>query len=233
MRNSFKLNCALSAAFLGFSSLTFAQTADQVADFTKAAKFDDVSEVQSLIKAGVSPNTLDPKGNPMLIVAIRDKSIKVADLLMANPATDVNLANKSGENPLMMASIEGELPLVETLVLKKKADVNKSGWAPLHYACTTGKLSVAQFLVANGAKVNALSPSDTTPLMMAVSSGNDQLIKFLLDNGADLRMRNHEGYSAIDVAALFSKDDIREGLISRWEKLYKQPYPGGPKKISS
>ena len=97
----------------------------------------------------------------------------------------------------------------------------------------TGKLSVAQFLVANGAKVNALSPSDTTPLMMAVSSGNDQLIKFLLDNGADLRMRNHEGYSAIDVAALFSKEDIREGLISRWEKLYKQPYPGGPKKIPS
>jgi ankyrin repeat protein len=233
MRNSFKLNCALSAAFLGFSSLTFAQTADQVADFTKAAKFDDVSEVQSLIKAGVSPNTLDPKGNPMLIVAIRDKSIKVAELLIANPATDVNLANKSGENPLMMASIEGELPLVETLVLKKKADVNKSGWAPLHYACTTGKLIVAQFLVANGAKVNALSPSDTTPLMMAVSSGNDQLIKFLLDNGADLRMRNHEGYSAIDVASLFSKEDIREGLISRWEKLYKQPYPGGPRKIPS
>ena len=233
MRNSFKLNCALSAAFLGFSSLTFAQTADQIADFTKAAKFDDVSEVQSLIKAGVSPNTLDPKGNPMLIVAIRDKSIKVADLLMANPATDVNLTNKSGENPLMMASIEGELPIVETLVLKKKADVNKSGWTPLHYACTTGKLSVAQFLVANGAKVNALSQSETTPLMMAVSSGNDQLIKFLLDNGADLRMRNHEGYSAIDVAALFSKDDIREGLISRWEKLYKQPYPGGPKKIPS
>lgn len=233
MRNSFNLNCALSAAFLGFSSLTFAQTADQIADFTKAAKFDDVSEVQSLIKAGVSPNTLDPKGNPMLIVAIRDKSLKVADLLISNPATDINLTNKSGENPLMMASIEGELPVVETLVLKKKADVNKSGWTSLHYACTTGKLSVAQFLVANGAKVNALSPSETTPLMMAVSSGNDQLIKFLLDNGADLRMRNHEGYSAIDVAALFSKEDIREGLISRWEKLYKQPYPGGPKKIPS
>jgi ankyrin repeat protein len=167
----------------------------------------------------------------MLIVAIRDKSRKVADLLLANPATDINLTNKSGENPLMMASIEGELPLVETLVLTKKADVNKSGWTPLHYACTTGKLSVAQFLLANGAKVNALSQSETTPLMMAVGSGNDQLIKFLLDNGADLRMRNHEGYSAIDVATLFSKEDIRVGLISRWEKLYKQPYPGGPKKI--
>ena len=233
MRNLFKFNCTVITVLLVFSTPAFAQTADQITDFTKAAKFDDVSEVQSLIKAGVNPNTLDPKGNPMLIVAIRDKSFKVADMLIANPATDVNLSNKSGENPLMMASIEGELPLVELLVIKKKAQVNKTGWAPLHYACTTGKLSVAEFLVANGAKVNALSPSDTTPLMMAVNSGNEMLIKFLLDNGADLRMRNHEGYSAIDVADLFSKTDIRDGLISRWQKLYKEPYPGGPKKFPS
>ncbi|QWE15728.1 ankyrin repeat domain-containing protein [Polynucleobacter sp. AP-Nino-20-G2] len=233
MRNSFKFIFAANAVCIFISSLVLAQTADQIADFTKAAKFDDASEVKSLISAGVSPNTLDPNGNPMMIIAIRDKSFKVVDLLLADKATNVNLSNKSGETPLMMASIEGELPLVETLVLTKKADVNKTGWAPLHYACTTGKLDVAKFLIANGAMVNALSPSDTTPLMMAVSSGNELLIKYLLDNGADLRMRNHEGYSAIDVAELFSKSDIRDGLLARWQKLYKQPYPGGPKKFGS
>lgn len=233
MRISFKLNCATYIALGCFASLAFAQTAGQIADFAKAAKFDDVSEVQSLLKTGVSPNTLDPNGNPMLILAIRDKSLKVADLLMANPAIDVNITNKSGENSLMMASIEGDLPMVEALVLKKKASVNKQGWAPLHYACSTGKLSVAEFLIANGAQVNALSPGETTPLMMAVSSGNDLLIKLLLDNGADIQMRNQEGYSAIDVAELFSKTEIRDGLISRWSKLYKQPYPGGPKKLPS
>jgi ankyrin repeat protein len=233
MRISFKLNQLTCAVLLCLSSAAIAQTAGQITDFAKAAKFDDVSEVQSLIKAGVSPNTFDPKGNPMLILAIRDQSFKVAELLLANKAIDVNLTNQNGENPLMMAAIEGQLQLVETLVLKNKAEVNKTGWTPLHYACTTGKLSVAEFLVSKGAKVNALSQSETTPLMMAVGSGNDQLIKFLLDNGADLRMRNHEGYSAIDVATLFSKDDIREGLMSRWQKLYKEPYPGGPKKFSS
>ena len=232
MRNSFNLNSIILAFSLCYSSLLNAQTSEQITDFTKSAKFDDVSGVQSLIKSGVSPNTLDPKGNPMLIIAIRDKSFKVIDVLLANQAIDVNLVNKTDENPLMIASIEGELPIVETLI-KKKAEVNKSGWTPLHYACSTGKLSVAQFLVANGAKVNALSPSDTTPLMMAVNSGNEVLVKFLLDNGADLRLRNHEGYSAIDVAVLFDKEDISKGLISRWEKLYQQPYPGGPMKLPS
>lgn len=231
MRNKINLKRTLCGTLFGLSQLTFAQTPAQVADFTKAAKFDDVSEVQSLLKAGVSPNTLDPNGNPMLIVAIRDKSFKVTDLLLTNKAIDVNLTNKSGENPLMIASIEGELPLAEAMVFKNKAQVNKTGWAPLHYACSTGKLSVAEFLVANGAKIDALSPSDTTPLMMAVSSGNEQLIKFLLDKGADLSLRNHEGYSAIDVAVLFNREDIKEGLTSRWLKLYKQPYSGGPKKL--
>ncbi|MBU3636335.1 ankyrin repeat domain-containing protein [Polynucleobacter sp. es-MAR-4] len=230
MRISIKLYCALHAALLCFPNFAFSQTEDQVTDFTKAAKFDDVSEVKSLLKAGVSPNTLDPKGNPMLIVAVREKSLKVTDLLLSIPATDVNLANKSGENPLMMAAFDGDFPTVKVLVLEKKASVNKPGWAPIHYAATNGHLQIVEFLMANGAKVNALSPSETTPLMMAIGSGNDQLIKYLLDNGADLSMRNHEGYTAIDVAQLFGKDDIRDGLMSRWLKLYKQPYPGGPKK---
>lgn len=230
MRSSFKYSHFFPAFLLCFSGLITAQTADQITDFTKAAKFDDVSEVQSLIKAGVSPNALDPRGNPMLIVAIRDKSIKVTDLLLANPVTNVNLTNKSGENALMLAAFDGELALVKNLVLEKKAAVNKPGWAPIHYAATNGHLDITQFLVANGAQVNSLSPSETTPLMMSIGSGNDQLIKYLLDNGADLRLRNHEGYTAIDVAQLFGKDDIRDGLMSRWVKLYNQQYPGGPKK---
>ena len=230
MRSSFKYSHFFPAFLLCFSGLITAQTADQITDFTKAAKFDDVSEVQSLIKAGVSPNALDPSGNPMLIVAIRDKSIKVTDLLLANPVTNVNLTNKSGENALMLAAFDGELALVKNLVLEKKAAVNKPGWAPIHYAATNGHLDITKFLMANGAQVNSLSPSETTPLMMSIGSGNDQLIKYLLDNGADLRLRNHEGYTAIDVAQLFGKDDIRDGLMSRWVKLYNQQYPGGPKK---
>jgi ankyrin repeat protein len=230
MRSSFKFNRLFPAYLLCFSGLLAAQTADQITDFTKAAKFDDVSEVQSLIKAGVSPNALDPRGNPMLIVAIRDKSMKVTDLLLANPATNVNLTNKSGENALMLAAFDGQLPLVKSLVIQNKAAVNKPGWAPIHYAATNGHLEITQFLMASGAQVNALSPSETTPLMMSIGSGNDQLIKYLLDNGADLRLRNHEGYTAIDVAQLFGKDDIRDGLMSRWVKLYNQQYPGGPKK---
>jgi len=227
-----KFIACLIFVFLAQINPLMAQTEDQIDAFTKAAKFDDVSEVKSLLSKGVSPNTLDPKGNPMLIVAIRDNSTKVVSLLLANNSTNVNLPNKSDETALMMASIAGELVLGQQLV-KGGAQINRPGWTPLHYACSTGKLNFAEYLVENGANVNALSPSLTTPLMMAVNAGNEQTIKYLLDKGADLKLRNTAGYSAIDVATLFGKEEIREGLISRWMKLYKEPYPGGPTKTPS
>ena len=232
MRIKSTLKVGILGAILCFSGLIYAQTPTQIADFRKAAVFDDLSEVKSLISQGVSPNTKDPKGNPMLIVAIKDKSYKVVDYLL-NKDIDVNLTNNAEESPLMIASIEGDLPVVKQLVINKKAEINPKGWTPLHYACTRGNLDVAAFLLANGAQVNALSPNHTTPLMMAVSSGNEQVVKLLLDNGADLKIRNIYGMSAIDVAEKFSKDGIRDGLMSRWQKLYKQPYPGGPKAMPS
>jgi len=208
------------------SQLSLAQTPDQVADFAKAAKFDNVSEVNLLLKKGLNPNTVDANGNPMLILAIKDKSTNVIDALLTDKRIDVDLSNKIGETPLMMASIDGNLPLVKTLVLGHKAQLDHIGWTPLHYACAKGHLEVAQFLVANGAIVDSLSVGNTTPLMMAVQSGNEQLVKFLLDKGADLQLKNANGLTAIDIADIYDKPWIGDGLRSRWLKLYKQAYKG-------
>ena len=201
-----------------------AQTDDQIADFAKAAKFNDVSTVKKLVTEGVNPNILDPKGELMLNLAIKDKSNDVITFLLSNQSTDVDISNQYGETPLMIASIEGNLPLVKSLVLIKKAQIDHIGWTPLHYACSRGHLDVAEFLLANGAIVDSMSPGNTTPLMMAVQSGNEQLIKLLLDKGADLQLRNTNGLSAIDIAVIYEKPWIVEGLNSRWLKIYKKPY---------
>jgi ankyrin repeat protein len=226
MRLNLNKYWALQILILFFSPFSFAQTSGQITDFAKAAKFDDVSTVKSLLAKGVNPNTVDANGNPMLILAIKDRSTNVIDLLLGNPKIDVDLSNKSGETPLMIASIEGNLPLVKTLVLQNKALIDHISWTPLHYACATGHLEVAQFLIANGAIVDSMSLGNTTPLMMAVQSGNEQLVKLLLDKGADLQIRNAQGLTAIDIADIYDKAWISEGLRSRWLKLYKKPYIG-------
>ncbi len=208
-----------------------AQTQDQVDRMTKAVQFDDLAEVKKLIAAGVSPNLLVKGGNPLTVYAVREKSKQILDYLIGLKGVDVDHPNLSGETVLMMTSLYGMLPEVKVLVDKRGAEINKSGWTPLHYACTEGHLAVADYLLSKGAKVDALSESDTTPLMMAVRSGNIRLVRLLLDRGADLQIRNHQGFSAIDVAELFNQEEISKGLRSRWEKLYKTKYEGGPKPV--
>ena len=222
----------LGMAFLSLATMpnwVFAQSDSQIAAITKAAKFDDVREVRSLIEKGVSPNQKDPRGMPILMVAIQENSVKTVDYLINVKGIDLNQPNMTSETPLMFASLYGLFPEVKVLVNQKEVPVNRPGWTPLHYACTNGHLEISQFLLDKGAVVDAPSPNETTPLMMAIRAGNIQLVRLLLDRGADIRIRNQQGYSAIDVAELFNQEEIQKGLRARWQKLYNEPYPGGPK----
>ena len=223
-----KTSIILSALLLTCGCV-FGQTADQVADFAKAAKFDNASEVRSLLAKGINPNSVDANGNPMLLLAIKDDSNKVIDVLLNDKNIDVDLSNKNGETPLMIASIQGNLPLVQRLVLKNHATIDHIAWTPLHYASARGNISIAEFLISEGATVDSRSLNDTTPLMMAVQSGNEQLVKLLLDKGADIQLRNSLGFTAIDIADIYEKPWIGDGLRSRWLKLYKKPYVRDPK----
>jgi len=224
MINRINKTSLLLAVIFSFNGFVFAQTEDQILDFARAAKFNDVSTVKKLVSSGVSPNILDPKGELMLNLAIKDKSNDVISFLLTNQATDVDISNKFGETPLMIASIDGNLPVVKALVQGRNAQLDHIGWTPLHYASSRGHLEVAQYLLANGSIVDSMSPGNTTPLMMAVQSGNEQLVKLLLDKGADIQLRNANGLTAIDIAVIYEKPWIAEGLSSRWLKLYKKPY---------
>ena len=226
------LHGILIIAFLSLSAMphgVLAQTDSQIATITKAAKFDDVREVKALIDKGMSPNQKDPKGMPILMLAIQEKSMKTVDYLINAKGIDLNQPNMTDETPLMFAALYGQLAEVKILVDQKQVPVNRPGWTPLHYACTNGHVEIAAFLLDKGAAVDARSPNETTPLMMAIRAGNIQLARLLLDRGADIRLRNQQGYSAIDAAELFNQEEIQKGLRARWQKLYNEPYPGGPK----
>jgi hypothetical protein len=69
----------------------------------KAVKFDDVDGVNKLLAKGMDPNSVDNQGIPLLVIAAREKSDKVAAALLANPKTDIEIQDKAGENALMMA----------------------------------------------------------------------------------------------------------------------------------
>ena len=188
-------------------------------DFFIALRRDDAVTVSSLLARGFDANTLDPQGQHGLLLAIKEPSPNAAKVLLNAPKIDLNTLNVQGESPLMLAALKGELELAAQMV-KKGADVNKTGWTPLHYAASNGHVAVIKLLLENHAYIDAESPNGTTPLMMASMYGSPEAVKLLLDEGADLSLKNQQGMTALDFADRGKRPDAIELLTKAQRRKF-------------
>ena len=195
-----------SIVFIGFLFHFCFSVAGTYDDFFKAVKLDDVQGVYALLNRGFDPNTSDEQGRPALLLALQVPSLKVAEALIRIRQTKVELRNDKDESPLMLAALRGERTLVELLIWRD-ADVNKTGWTPLHYAASGGHAAVVQLLLDHSAYIDAESPNGTTPLMMAAMYGTPEVVKLLLTEGADRDLKNQLGMTALDFAKQANRKD--------------------------
>jgi uncharacterized protein len=207
MRNHFKYLIKY-VVFIGLF-LSFSAHSAAYDDFFRAIKQDDVRTVQNLLQRGFDPNTLDANKFHGLFLALREPSPKVAQILLQSPKIDVNPLTTDDESPLMMAVFKGQVEVAQQLI-EKGADVNKTGWTPLHYAATAGHVQLIGILLAKYAYIDAESPNKTTPLMMAAHYGTPGAVKLLLEEGADPALKNDLGLTAIDFAQRADKKDSAE-----------------------
>lgn len=200
------------AVYLVVANMFSTALAGSYEDFFAAIKRDSSATVQDLLRRGFDPNTLNPQGVHGLLLAVQEPSPKVADVLIRWPKTNVEFRTAKDESPLMLACLRGHLELARKLI-ERGADVNKTGWAPLHYAATNGHVDIMDLLLDHHAYIDAESPNGTTPLMMAAMYGSSAAVRLLLDAGADSTLRNQLGMTAIDFA---NKANRREtaGMIA-------------------
>ena len=181
--------------YIGYSSVL----AGSYDDFFKAIKEDNPVVLSNLRNRGFDVNTISPQGEYALILAFREPRLKAARVLIGWPNLNAEVRSAQDESPLMLAALHGLLAECQGLI-ERGADVNKPGWAPLHYAATNGHLSVMQLLIDENAYLDAESPNGSTPLMMAAHYGTPSAVKLLLESGADPTLKNSLGLSAIDFA---------------------------------
>lgn len=205
MRKYFRL-----VAYLVVVMTTFWASADDAVDFFRAVNVDNDRAVKALLARGFDPNMPNPQGQVGLFLAMRDESPKVAFALLAHPAIRIDAPTAEGETAAMMAALRGNLEWTRML-LERGAALNRSGWAPLHYAASGPEVAVVRLLLERGAHIDAVSPNGTTALMMAARYGSFDSAELLLARGADTRLRNQRALSAAD----FARAAGREALALR------------------
>jgi ankyrin repeat protein len=202
-------SCLLAALLQ--SGLAAAATPAQVADFFRAVQVDNVGAVKEMVGKDVNPNEVNPVGGePALVLAVREGSMRVFDALLAHPGTDLEAMAMNGNTALMMAAFKNNRRAAEAL-LAKGAQVNRAGWTALHYAAAGGSEDIARLLLARKARLDAVSPRESgayTPLMMAAREGQPALVRLLLEQGANPALKNTEGLTAAQIAERAGQTDI-------------------------
>jgi cytohesin len=174
-----------------------------------------------LISKGADVNHKDINGFTPMHNAAGRGNIAVAQLLLENGA-DVNASTPNGYVPLANASMAANAAEIGRFLILNGADFNPDPCknnkectcgpnfrTPLHVACQSGKLELAQILVTNGAKVNLMSSDGLTPLHYAIQSGNAEIVKLLLDHGAFINIREKTtGETELHMASALGYGDI-------------------------
>lgn len=184
---------------------------DVLQQFILASRADDTTFIPQMEELGLNTRTRDDLGNTLLMLAIREGSEKMALSLLLQPdwkSTEfLDAENKIGENALMVAAVKGSDAVARAL-LDLGAQANRHGWGPLHYAATSGHVTMIHILAEGSSYVDAESPNGTTPLMMAARFNHRPAAAALISLGADPTMSNQAGLTAKDYAKENNNNDL-------------------------
>jgi ankyrin repeat protein len=126
--------------------------------------------------------------------------------------------------PLILAARYNNPGIVEML-LDAGTEINKAdgdGYTALMEAANCMASDSLRLLIQRGAQVNARSSIGATPLIYGVfalgedfaTPAPDDVVTILLANGADLKIRDGEGKSALDVARETDNEELVDFLLN-------------------
>ena len=184
------------AGFIVASSTVQAAAYD---DLLRAAEMGDTLGVERLLQRGADPNTADPKGNTLLMIAARNGNRELVWLLVRRKAS-ANKRSEVGDTALMMASLRGDREIARALIEFGGAEVKHSGWAPIHYAAFEDRAEVIRYLISKGADKDAIAPNGYTALMLAARGGHIEATRALLYEDADVQVKGPGGETALRIA---------------------------------
>ena len=146
-----------------------------------------------------------PLSGSEFMKALKDNNIEtVKRLWKSNPTFKLSDRDENGFTPLIWASREGFIEIVQFL-LDEGANPNELDvWMQAnagHKAGFWGRAAVLKLLIDHGLKIDARGGyNGYTALHDATVRGNSEVIKALLDAGANCFIRGHDGKTPYSIA---------------------------------
>ncbi|XP_073682713.1 fibronectin type 3 and ankyrin repeat domains protein 1-like [Garra rufa] len=130
----------------------------------------------------------EPFSGKNLHQAVNREDAKELTTVLQSGTVEVDVYDKMGFTPLMVAAQKGFTSLVNIL-LKHGADINKrdsTGKDSLMHACYAGHLNTVKYLRSCGSKWQSRDIDGCTPLHWAVDGGHLPVITYMIQDGCEV-----------------------------------------------
>lgn len=165
-------------------------------------------------------NEKDENNATLLMHSVMYKDLDFVKLLIANGAKTENNLNKGllcidenctgyYGNLTTIAAGENKLAILKYLIEELKIPIddrefnnktNENGWNALQTASYNGNINIIEYLIANGANINAQDKNGNTPLILACLNKQKDAAELLISLKADLTIINKAKNSFKDFA---------------------------------
>jgi len=188
---------------------------DEEKILVKVVKAGDEKQVEASLENGLSPDTKDPLGMPILVWSAALGKESVNNILLQAGA-DPNAFDRAGQTPLSAAARFGHRAIADEL-LNAGARVGLAGeryqLTPLINAAQGGHVALAATLLDAGADIDHQDAQvGYTALMYAVAYGHRDLVRLFIEREANPYIKGKDGTGLYELIGLSGDEAISKML---------------------
>ena len=198
---------------------------NRLSPLLKAVEKNHVGIVQLLLEHSADPNTADKQGRTALMTAAWKNHWHILNLLLAKGA-DVNARDVNGRN--VLHNLAGDkkcewgrdvidLLLSSNIHIDGPKGEDELKRSPLHWACATGKIDLAEMLLNRPrgprADINAVEIREKTSLHLAAAHDRDDIVAMLLKCGANVNAKSDGSWTPLHNACEKASEKVVRLLL--------------------